>query len=323
MDNIGHRMIFGPEERAARRRDYSNRINSLKKPSARNPDKSMVFRKNALIKKDVSGRITKLDKKESKNIFPGPGDQSVCDMTNTISKRDGKSLKNPGKSSKNNYNQITKNINKKKFSGVPHKSTSNSADGTSSKRANKKFNMANTLNRNIRTQSNRNTKLMNVENKKAIILDDDIDTGSNQNLVNDLYSDASKEMARNRTTFIDDQYDDEENDRKIVNDNQDLIRDLYAKAGKDLELNSDIYTDDSYDDEEIFVTDNDRRLVDDLLAANTESKDLDDIEKRIDDVLSNNRNDEDDEVIENDLKKNQNLVEDFYARNDEDDGQNK
>lgn len=60
----------------------------------RNLDKSTVSRKNALIKKDVSGRITKLDKKESKNIFPGPGDQSVCDTTNTISKRDGKRLKN-------------------------------------------------------------------------------------------------------------------------------------------------------------------------------------------------------------------------------------
>ena len=94
----------------------------------------------------------------------------------------------------------------------------------------------------------------------------------------------------------------------------------------------DVLSNDRNDeDDEIIENDiaNNKNIMEDFRsgdfykAENAESKDPEDIEKLIDDVLLNYENDEDDEITENDLKKNQNLVEDFYARNDEDDGQSK
>ena len=62
---------------------------------------------------------------------------------------------NKTESNKNNYKYISKDTSKKRFSGFAHKSTRGSAAGTVSRNSNRKFNVANTLNKNFRKQNKR------------------------------------------------------------------------------------------------------------------------------------------------------------------------
>ena len=52
-------------------------------------------------------------------------------------------------STKKNYKCITKDISKKRFSGVAHKSTRGLEAGSVSRNSNRKFNVSNTLNKNV------------------------------------------------------------------------------------------------------------------------------------------------------------------------------